>query len=216
MVGSKFRDSKISHCRYLLFFLVFILSPWMFAKIVPVDEAIICAFDLAAFAFASSLVGLWQNSSPETIRRHAENDDGGRILRLLISATIVIIVIVTLARLIFNKDALDIWHIILLVETLISSWTFANLVFAIHYAHMYYDVNSNGNDCEGLNFPGDAKPDFADFVNFSFVIGMTCQTADINITATSIRRVATFHGLFAFAFNLGILALTINIIAGLG
>ncbi len=214
MVGSKFRDSNISHRRYLLFFLVFSLSLWMFAGLAPIDEAMIYAFDLAAFLFLFSLLGLWQHSSPATIRLHAASDDGGRILRLLISATITIIVVVTLARLIFDKNTLDIWHIALLVGTLFSSWTFANLVFAIHYAHMYYDLDPTGEDCKGLDFPGDAQPVFADFVNFSFVIGMTCQTADINISATAIRRVVTFHGLFAFAFNLGILALTINVIAG--
>jgi len=50
-------------------------------------------------------------------------------------------------------------------------------------------------------------------VNFAFVIGMTCQTADISITSGAMRRVSTFHGLFAFAFNLGILALTVNVLA---
>lgn len=216
MVDSKFRDSWISHRRYLLFFLILILSPWIFARFLPIDEAIICAFDLAAFAFVFSVIGLWRNSSPTTMRLHAAEDDGGRVLRLLLSATIVSIVVVALARLIFNKDALDVWRIILLVGTLLSSWIFANLVFAIHYAHMYYDAGPNGKDREGLDFPGDAQPVFADFVNFSFVIGMTCQTADINIAATTIRRVSTFHGLFAFIFNLGIFALTINVLAGSG
>ena len=100
----------------------------------------------------------------------------------------------------------------LLVSTLLASWTFANLVYAFHYARRYYSAGTGG-DYGGLDFPGDYEPAFADFVNFAFVIGMTCQTADITITHCAMRRISTFHGLFAFAFNLGILALTVNVLA---
>jgi len=99
--------------------------------------------------------------------------------------------------------------------TLTASWTFTNLIFAFHYARLYYSPHEHG-DHEGLDFPGGCIPDFSDFVNFAFVIGMTCQTADITITKTEMRRISTFHGLFAFAFNLGVVALSVNVLAGAG
>ncbi len=214
MTRSILQKCPISHPRYLLFFLVLLSVPWPLTIFLPFDEAIISGFDIAAIAFGYSIVGLWRRSSPDTLRVQAARDDGGRVLLLLLSATIVTAVIVALGRVMVDKADLDAWRISLLVGTLLSGWAFANLVFAIHYAHMFYDIQPKGADFEGLDFPGGSEHLFADFVNFAFVIGMTCQTADINITATSFRRVVTFHGLFAFIFNLGILALTVNFIAG--
>ena len=96
---------------------------------------------------------------------------------------------------------------------------FTNLIFTFHYARLFYGRGSGQADGAavadfgGIEFPGHGDPEFSDFVNFAFVIGMTCQTADINIVHPRVRRVATWHGLYAFAFNLGILALAVNALA---
>nr|WP_290833718.1 DUF1345 domain-containing protein [Halomonas sp.] len=65
-----------------------------------------------------------------------------------------------------------------------------------------------------LFFPGQHLPKFADFCSFAFVIGMTCQVSDVAVETSYLRRVVTFHGILAFSFNLGVLALTINVLAG--
>jgi hypothetical protein len=82
-----------------------------------------------------------------------------------------------------------------------------------NYAHLYYDQVEAG-DAGGILFPEGGKPVFADFVYFAFVIGMTCQTADLDIASRQIRRVVTLQGLFAFFFNLGVLAMTMNVLSG--
>jgi uncharacterized membrane protein len=97
--------------------------------------------------------------------------------------------------------------------TLVLAWLFSNLVYAFHYAHMFYDAKDAG-DAGGIIFPEGGAPVFADFVYFAFVIGMTCQTADLDISSRRIRRVVTMQGLFAFFFNLGVLAMTINVLSG--
>ena len=51
-------------------------------------------------------------------------------------------------------------------------------IFALHYAHDYYRPREPG----GLKFPDEDKPDYWDFVYFSFVIGMTAQVSDVAIT----------------------------------
>jgi uncharacterized membrane protein len=91
------------------------------------------------------------------------------------------------------------------------------LVFALHYAHEYYDENPecDGHDMKGLVFPGEQLPDYWDFVHFSIVIGVACATADIDITSKQLRHIATLHSLVSFAFNTTIVALTINLLAGL-
>ena len=39
---------------------------------------------------------------------------------------------------------------------------------------------------------------------------MTFQTSDVQITSPRIRRLALVHSLAAFAFNIGVIAFTIN------
>ncbi len=89
-------------------------------------------------------------------------------------------------------------------------------MFTFHYAHIYYDDDENNaaHHAGGLEFPKE-KPDYLDFAYFSFVIGMTFQVSDVEISARLIRRVALLHGLLAFLLNTFVVALTINLIAGL-
>jgi len=204
---------KVSHPRYLLFLAAFAVAGPALTLLLRTDEAVIAGFDLAVFAFAASCVPLWRSGHAEVMRRQARRDDAGQFLLLVLSGLISVVVLVALSLLILDKDKLGLGGIALLVVTLMASWTFTNLIFAFHYARLYYSPH-DGGDHEGLDFPGGCVPDFSDFVNFGFVIGMTCQTADITITKTAMRRVSTFHGLFAFAFNLGILALSVNVLAG--
>src|SRR5438309_1419820 len=67
----------------------------------------------------------------------------------------------------------------------------------------------------GLAFPGEANPDYWDFLYFSFVVGMTCQVSDVEVTGRVMRRLTLGHGIIAFLFNTVILALSINLLAGL-
>jgi uncharacterized membrane protein len=88
---------------------------------------------------------------------------------------------------------------------------------AVHYAHAYYwpKNDATGEHFGGLDFPGGEAPDYFDFLYFAFVMGATGQTSDVAITAKPIRRLATLHGVLAFAFNTVLLALTVNVAATL-
>jgi uncharacterized membrane protein len=90
------------------------------------------------------------------------------------------------------------------------SWAFIHTIFALHYAHEFYDEDIGG----GLAFPGgETEPDYWDFVYFSFVIGMTSQVSDVGVTHKEIRRTVAAHGVVSFVFNAALLALTVNIAA---
>lgn len=43
---------------------------------------------------------------------------------------------------------------------------------------------------------------------------MTFQTSDTDIKSGRIRRIVMGHGLAAFAFNIGVIAFTINVLGG--
>jgi uncharacterized membrane protein len=66
----------------------------------------------------------------------------------------------------------------------------------------------------GLRFPGSDNPSYADFANYAVIIGMTSQVSDVHVETTAMRRLALAHGLVSFAFNLMVLVLAINVVAG--
>lgn len=102
------------------------------------------------------------------------------------------------------------------IITLALSWLTIQLTFAYRYAHEYYSYDLGGPEVDrGIDFPQDKRPDYFDFVYFAFVLGMTFQVSDCNITAKKLRRLATVQGLIGFLFNTVILALSVNIAASL-
>jgi uncharacterized membrane protein len=107
-------------------------------------------------------------------------------------------------------------HLALVIATLLVSWLTMQLVFALRYAHEFYSVSDGSGTMDGgLDFPREPEPDYFDFFYFGMVLGMTFQVSDVNITSRKIRRLATLHGFIGFVFNTVILALTVNIAAGL-
>jgi len=107
-------------------------------------------------------------------------------------------------------------HVALVALTLFVSWLMTHASFAFRYAHEYYQVDVGAEGINGgLEFPSEKAPDYLDFLYFSLVIGMTFQVSDAQITARKFRRLATVQGLLSFLFNTIILALTVNIAAGL-
>jgi uncharacterized membrane protein len=104
---------------------------------------------------------------------------------------------------------------VLVIATLVLGWTFANLVYALHYAHLYYSERQGGKDHGGLEFPGKhTEPGYWDFLYFSFTLGVALQTSDVGITSPGIRRLVTVHCIAAFIYNLVVLALAVNVLAG--
>ena len=109
-------------------------------------------------------------------------------------------------------------HLLLTLATVISSWTLLQTVFSFRYAHAFYgDSGEPGaaRHAGGLIFPGNRPPDYFDFAYFSFVVGMTCQVSDVQITSRRMRRLTLIHSVLAFGFNTIILALLINTVSGL-
>jgi uncharacterized membrane protein len=116
------------------------------------------------------------------------------------------------------SDAQTAIHVLLSLGAVVVSWWLVHTVFTMRYAHDYYDETADDGSKKaagGLDFPDKEEPDYLDFVYFSFVIGMTFQVSDVEITSKHIRRLAWAHGLISFAFNTAIVALSINIISGL-
>jgi len=105
-------------------------------------------------------------------------------------------------------------RVALAILALAGSWLLINTVFAFHYARAYYRPQAASREHPGgLHFPGDAEPDYMDFMYYACVIGMTSQVSDVAVTSRGMRRLTLVHGVASFAFNLVILALGINLVA---
>lgn len=106
-------------------------------------------------------------------------------------------------------------HLALSMLALAASWLLMQTIFAFHYAHLYYQCESRGHaHGAGLQFPGKEPPDYFDFLYYAHVVGMTSQVSDVVVTARHMRRLTLLHSLAAFAFNMVVLALSINVMAG--
>ena len=199
--------------RFILFAASFIAASAVATRWWDWRHAVMVGFDGAALLFLLVCLPLL-NDTPAIIRRKAEENDANRGLLLAITALVTAVILVTVgAELAGSGDSRP--SVVLIVVSLTLCWLFSNLIYALHYAHLYYSkVKDAGGDAQGIDFPGDEKPDYWDFVYFAFTLGMTFQTSDTNITARGIRRVAIFHCFAAFVFNIGVLAFTINVLGG--
>lgn len=101
------------------------------------------------------------------------------------------------------------------IVTIATAWVSLHTLYALHYAHLYYAHSGDSAADSGLDFPGTLQPTFGDFFYFSFTIGATSQTSDVAITASRIRKSVVIHSCLSLAFNTTLLALTINLAAGL-
>ena len=148
-------------------------------------------------------------------QRAVEHDEGRHLILLLTILASVASVGALAAELSAAKGHPNgAFRVALAASTVVMSWLFVQMIFAIHYAHEYYLDQANGGK-GGLEFGDDAEPDYWDFFHFSIVMGATAQTADIVIRSKPIRRLGSVHTMVAFGFNTAILATMINLAANL-
>lgn len=179
-------------------------------------DALVVGFDVAVIGFLLSLVPLLRACDVATMRQHSAQNDANRVTVLAISTLITLVVLAAMAGELPEARHGVPGALVRLIATLLLTWLFANVVYALHYAHEYYRAGQTaGQDAGGLEFPGTGHPDYLDFVYFALTLGMTFQTSDVVITSRPIRRIVTVHAFAAFIFNIGVIAFTINGIGGL-
>ena len=204
------------------------VAPWRFVMFVVVlvlgaipaglwlgswPLGIIAAFDVASLLFLGSALTLLMIDDPVTIEAIARKNDAARTILLAVTAIVMTVLLIALAAETVGGRPEPLTKL-LIIATLILAWLFSNTVYALHYAHMAYVQPPAG--CAGFRFPGTPEPVYWDFVYFAFTCGMAFATSDVEVTDQRIRKVVTFHCLAAFAFNIGVLAFTVNLLASGG
>jgi uncharacterized membrane protein len=175
------------------------------------DGGVVTFVALALFFMAGADAGCMK-------RRAIAHDEGAHLMLILAVLAAVasvggLVIELTATK---GQPGADL-RVALASSSVVLSWLFVQVAFAMHYAHVYFlaeDVSSAHQG--GLDFGyGDEEPDYWDFLHFAIVIGATSQTADIVFKSKQMRRVGTLHSIVAFGFNTAILATMINLAASL-
>jgi uncharacterized membrane protein len=178
------------------------------------SSGIMIGFDIAAAVFLLSIVPLLAKSDADAMRDSSQKNDANRVMLLGVTGATSIAILAAVVGELAARGSPPPATIALVIGTLALSWLFANTVYALHYAHIFYRKNEDSGDTAGLDFPKCDEPDYWDFIYFAFTLGMTFQTSDVSIEDRKLRRTVTLHCLAAFVFNLGVVAFTINVLGG--
>jgi uncharacterized membrane protein len=197
--------------------LVFILL--VLTKVEVVLCIIIAWSSFSLFMILISWITFFATTAKQVCIRAKEQDESRAITFLIVLISVCISLFGTLI-LIRNTDEGDKsreLHIIASLLSVVFSWILLHTIYTLRYAHLYYSTSLKNPKSHpgGLDFPETEKPDYIDFAYFAFVIGMTFQVSDVRVTSGIIRRFVLLHGLIAFVYNTIVVALTINVIAGL-
>ena len=226
------RHSRLLPIRYIrgrprlfLSVAIGILAYFLLPETARLVTRLLISWDLATLFFLISIAIMMAKASYEKIRRNAALDDEGQYTILVLSS---IAGVASLAAIVLQlgmvKESVGIlkaFHIALAFTTIVTAWAFIHVMFALHYAHEYFEEWRNHKDSEprlrgDLEFIGLVDyPDYLDFAYYSFTIGVATATSDVNTTSRQMRRITLAHSILAFFFNLALLGLTINIAAGL-
>jgi uncharacterized membrane protein len=152
---------------------------------------------------------LWPLQAAATARV-AAREDGSRAVRDIALIGISIGTLMAVALVIFRAHQSPPPQVVLGVACIASSWLVLNTVFTLRYARLYY-TDPRG----GVDFNQEDDPTFPDFAYLAFTIGMCFQVSDTSLQKTAIRATALRHGLTSFVFDAVIIAVTVNVVAGL-
>lgn len=173
---------------------------------------LLMGWDAGVALYLVLVMAMVVNSDTARVRRESALQDEGRIAIPILT---VIAAVASLAAIVFwlrttGRSELDELRILaLLFLTILLSWAFIHVMFALHYAHEYYAEHRGEGG--GLRFPGDTEPNYWDFLYFAFAVGTATQVSDIEVTSRVIRQTVTAHGIVAFVFNVTLIALTVSI-----
>lgn len=182
--------------------------------------AVFLPWQLAALVGWNSLAGvllawMWADigsCDAAQTRGRSTLEDNSRVTAVvvMVSASVVSLVGVGigLAKARHVGQVMEIALTVAALLAVVLSWCVVHTMFTVHYAHRYYIAPVGG-----IEFPGEAAPDYRDFAYFAFTVGMSFAVSDTNVTSRSIRRLTLWHALVSYLFGAVIIGLTINVLA---
>lgn len=208
-------NKPLRYLRFWTFLAILVIGTLLLWPFIDFARAVLTGFDAGALVFIGSTLVMMRRSDTDDMRQRAAENDGDQHLLLLFAGVVVAVVLVAVSVELVGSGAKQTWSVALAAGTLLLAWLFSNLLITVHYAHLYYVTGDDDKDAGGLEFPSEPMPDYGDFAYYAFVLGMTFQVSDVQISARPMRRMALYHGLLAFLFNIVVIALSVSLVGGL-
>lgn len=189
----------------IAFAVMLALSPWQVAVLTGWDTA--CAVEVIWVLRAT-----WGKASADTARLATREDDSRAAADVVIISAAVASLAAVGFGLLKASDEHGLAKAGLTAVAVVSvalAWTAVQVTFTLRYARLFY---SEGG---GVDFNEPSQPDYRDFAYLAFTIGMTYQVSDTDLTSKSLRRTATQHALLSYLFGTVVVAMMINVVAGL-
>lgn len=156
------------------------------------------------------------------LKKHAASTDEPVWIIFLVTFAAVIAAVTSLFILINHEPAPDTLSLVTTLAAVPLGWFTIHMMTALHYAHEYWEPESATSTTAtpkhhgGLEFPHTPEPSGSDFVYYSYVLGMTAQTSDTNVTTSAMRRVTLLHSIVSYFFNTVLVAAAVNVAVALG
>lgn len=200
------------HGRFLAAFalgLMIAFAAWAWPMPRPMQALLGVNGFFVAYLGLTALLAL--GTSPEGLKRHAETDDEGIALIVLLAVAAVLVSLAAITW-VLNRQETSPWQAVLALSAVPLGWSTVHTLAAFRYAHLFYSAKAGG----GLTFPGTKQPGVLEFLYLSLGIGMTAQVSDVIVTDPRIRRMVLVHAIGSFFYNTVILALAVNAGIALG
>ncbi len=175
------------------------------------DKAFLAAGDVFYAVFLALCAVMVSGQTPADLKRRAKTEDEGIGIVVLITLATMAYFTVAVFMALGRKHPLDIPALAMAAGGALLGWFVLHTVMAFHYADIHYFDDPDCSDDEGdLQFPGGGNPGPWDFLYFSFVVGMTAQVSDVQVTTPVMRRAVLLHGVASFFFNTVFIAMAVN------
>lgn len=189
------------------------------ALALPVESLllrVVIGWDAASVGLLGIAWWMILHSTSEQTHTRAGREDPGRaglgLIALTSSAVSLVAAAFVLDRAAKLMPSAPGVAVAIAVIAVVSAWFLTHTVYTFRYAHLYYSCDDPDGE---LEFPGQTAPSDRNFAYFAFVLGMTFQVSDVQITSPRLRWAALWHGIVSFWYNAAVLALTLNVIGGL-
>ncbi len=183
----------------------------------PVTRALL-GWNVSVWLYLVLVAWVMTHAGPERVKQVAMAQAEGALAVLVIvtlAATVSLAAVVYELSIAKSPGSAQAWpRLLYVLATVVGSWLLVPTLFSLNYASLFYRKHEG----EGLQFPDadkNFKPDYGDFLYFSFTIAVASQTSDVIVSTRAMRRLVLLQALLSFAFNTSILAFTINIAASL-
>lgn len=202
------------HVRFYLSAVVGI-AVWQAAEGLGMRLSGIVAGDAFAVVYLAAMARFGARLTTTDLRRRSGGEDEGIVLIVLIAATAIAFSLASIFALLNQPTRPDTLRLAFSIASVPLGWLMLHTIAAFHYAHLFYTQSAHKGeprrDAGGLAFPDTPQPTVADFLYFSFVIGMTAQVSDVEVLATSMRKLILAHSVVSFFYNTVLLAMAVNV-----